>query len=168
MPMLTLPKYPLEQVLEVKRKRVEEAEKVVAEKKKQLEREEEKLKRAEQERDKVKKHYQDKLQQLREVMDAGTTTDKIQQMRVYLKVVEEKLAQEEDKVKKQKLAVEQAQVDLKNAQETWKQCIKEVDKLVEHRKMWLKEMQLEVDREEAKEQDELGSVMFMSNKTRYV
>lgn len=165
--MATAPKYPLEQVLEVKKKRVEEAEKVVAEKKKQLEREQEKLKRAEAERDKVRKHYLDKLQQLRDVMDAGTTTDKIQQMRQYLQLVAENLAQEEDKVKKQKLALEQAEVDLKNAQDAWKQCIKEVDKLEEHRKLWTKEIQLEIEREEAKEQDELGSVMFLSNKKRY-
>lgn len=164
---LSIPKYPLEQVLDVKKKRVEEAEKVVAEKKKQLEREQEKLKRAELERDKVKQHYRDKLLQLRKVMDAGTTTDKIQQMRQYLQVVEEKLVQEEDKVKKQKQAVEQALVDLKNAQETWKQCIKEVDKLQEHRKVWLKAAQIEIEKTEAKEQDELGSVMFMSNKRRY-
>lgn len=160
-------KYPLEQVLEVKKKRVEEAEKVVAEKKKQLEREQEKLKRAELERDKVKEHYRAKLKQLRDALDTGTTTDKIQQMRQYLEVVEEKLAQEEDKVRKQKLAVEQAEVDLKNAQEAWKQCLKEVDKLQEHRKMWLKEMNIEAERELAKEQDELGSVMFQSNKQRY-
>lgn len=165
--VVTVLKYPLEQVLDVKRKRVEEAEKVVAEKKKQLEREQEKLKRAEAERDKVRKHYKAKLQQLRDAMDTGTTTDKMQQMRQYLQVVEEKLAEEEDKVKKQKLAVDQAEVDLKNAQEAWKQCIKEVDKLVEHRKIWFKEAQIEVDREEAKEQDELGSVMFLNNKRRY-
>jgi len=160
-------KYPLAQVIEVKQKRVEEAEKVVAEKKKQLEREQEKLKRAEIERDKVKQHYKDKLQQLRHALDIGTTTDKIQQMRQYLTLVEEKLAQEEDKVKKQKLALEQAEVDLQNAQAAWKQCIKEVDKLKEHRKLWTKEMMAEIEREEAKEQDELGSVIFLNNKRKY-
>lgn len=160
-------KYPLAQVIEVKQKRVEEAEKVVAEKKKQLEREQEKLKRAEMERDKVKQHYKDKLQQLRQALDTGTTTDKIQQMRQYLSVVEEKLLQEEDKVKKQKLALEQAEVDLKNAQEAWKQCIKEVDKLKEHRKLWTKQMMAEIEREEAKEQDELGSVIFLNNLRKY-
>jgi flagellar biosynthesis chaperone FliJ len=160
-------KYPLAQVIEVKQKRVEEAEKVVAEKKKQLEREQEKLKRAEMERDKVKQHYKDKLQQLRHALDTGTTTDKIQQMRQYLTLVEEKLAQEEDKVKKQKLALEQAEVDLKNAQDAWKQCIKEVDKLKEHRKLWTIQMMAEIEREEAKEQDELGSVIFLNNKRKY-
>jgi flagellar biosynthesis chaperone FliJ len=160
-------KYPLEQVLEVKNKRAEEAEKVVAEKKKQLERENEKLKRAQQERDKVHLHYRAKLQQLRDALDTGTTTDKIQQMRQYLEVVVEKLAQEDDKVKKQKLAVAQAELDLKNAHEAWKMRLKEVEKLQEHRKMWMKEMNKELEREEAKEQDELGSVIFQNNKQRY-
>jgi flagellar biosynthesis chaperone FliJ len=165
--MAQILKYPLEQVLDVKNRRVEEAEKVVIEKKKQLEREQEKLKRAELERDKVKQHYKDKLQQLRQALDTGTTTDKIQQMRQYLSVVEEKRAQEEDKVKKQKLAVDQAEVDLQNAQVAWKQCIKEVDKLKEHRKLWTKQMMIEVELEESKEQDEVGSIIFLNNQRKY-
>lgn len=136
-------------------------------KKKQLEREQEKLKRAELERDKVKEHYKNKLNQLRQSLDAGTTTDKIQQMRQYLSTVEEKRLQEEDKVKKQKLAVDQAEVDLQNAQNAWKQCIKEVDKLKEHRKLWTKQMMLEIELAEAKEQDELGSIIFQNSKTKY-
>lgn len=160
-------KYPLEQVLGVKEKRVDEAERVVAEKKKNLDREKEKLKRVEQERDKVRKHYKDKLQQLRDALDRGLSTDKIQMMRQYLQVVEEKVAIEEDKVKKQKLEVEQAETALKEAQAVWKQRMKEVDKIQEHKKLWLKQARLEQEQELAKEQDELGSVMFLNHRNKY-
>jgi len=69
--------YPLERVLDIKKKRVTEAEKVVAEKKKDLEREQEKLKQREAERDKVLNHRKDKLNQLREELDGGTTSTKV-------------------------------------------------------------------------------------------
>ncbi len=59
-------KYPLEQVLEVKKDRVEKAEKVVREKKRLLEVEKEKLERVEKERDLVLHHHNEKLSQIRE------------------------------------------------------------------------------------------------------
>lgn len=159
--------YPLEQVLEVKNKRVEEAARVVAEKQETLEREREKLKRVEAERDKVRSHYKDKLQQLRQALDNGESTDKIQMMRRYMQVVEEKLAVEEDKVKKQTLEVQQATVALEEAQDQWRQRIKEADKLKEHRRMWIKQALFEQAQELAKEEDELGSIMFLGNRDRY-
>ena len=54
----------------------------------------------EAERNKVKEHKNNKLQQLRETMDQGTTSPKIQQMKVYLKLVDEKLKVEEIEVTK--------------------------------------------------------------------
>lgn len=104
-----MPAYPLAEVLEVKNRRVEIAELAVKEKKKLLEIEEEKLRQREAERDKVKDHYKAKMNQLRKELDEGTTSDKIDQMKVYLKVVQEHLAAEEKKVKEQKAQVELAQ-----------------------------------------------------------
>ena len=55
-----------------------------------------------------------KLEQLRKELDEGTTTDKIQQSKVYLKVVDEKLLGKEKKVVEQQKQVDvaQKQVDL--------------------------------------------------------
>lgn len=156
--------YPLKQVLEVKRKRVEDAEKVVTEKKKALEAEEEKLKAREKERDEVKKHHNDKLKQMRDEMDGGTTSPKIQQMKAYLKVVVEKLAVEEKKVADQKAQVQTAEKNLEAAKEELKRKRQEVDKLVTHQKDWEKEMLKEEEIMEGREQDELGSVMFLSRR----
>ena len=94
--------YPLGQVIEVKKRRVEDAEKVVLEKRKALEVEEEKLKKREEERDHVRDHHNAKLKQMREEMDHDTTSPKIQQMKAYHKVVKEKLKLEEKKVQDQK------------------------------------------------------------------
>lgn len=156
--------YPLKQVLEVKIRRVEEAEKVVQEKRNALQKEKDKLKEREAERDKVLKHHEDKLKQLREEMDHSTTSPKIQQMKVYLKVVQEKLAVEEKKVKDQKDQVTIAENNLELALRDLKQKRQEVDKLETHRKDWEKAALKEQEQLEEKEQDELGSVMYLIHK----
>lgn len=158
--------YPLKQVLEVKQKRVEDAEKMVVEKKLILQKEEEKLVERQAERDKVKKHKNDKLTQMRETMDAGTTSPEILQMKVYIKIVQEKLVIEEKKVTDQQLQVNSAQKNLDLAREELKRKRQEVDKLVTHRSDWEMEMRKEQAIIEGREQDELGSVTYTTNKRR--
>lgn len=153
--------YPLKQIIDVKKKRVEDQEKVVAEKRLALEQEQEKLKQREKERDDVKKHHDAKLKQMRDEMDHGTTSPKIQQMKAYLKVVKERLKVEEKKVQDQKEQVKIAEKNLEQAIEELKRKRQEVDKLLTHKKDWEKEMQKEEDIIEGREQDELGSVMYL-------
>jgi len=154
--------YPLKQVLEVKQRRVEDAEKVVKEKKLALEKEQKKLEEREAERDKIKKHQIDKLTQLRETMDHETTSPKIQQMKVYLKIVDEKLKVEEKKVKDQKEQVILAEKNLEQAKQELRIKRQEVDKLVMHQKDWEKEMRRELALIEGREQDEIGSIIHLT------
>lgn len=160
--------YPLGQIIEVKQRRVDDAEKVVREKQLALEKEQKILEQKEAERDKVKKHHDDKLKQLREELDHGTTSPKIQQMKVYLKVVKERVADEEKKVKDQKQQVETAKKNLEAAKNDLRIKRQEVDKLLYHRADWLKEMRKEQDIVEGREQDELGSIMFTTNNRRRI
>lgn len=152
--------YPLAQVLDVKKRRVEEAEKVVQKKMQALESEKEQLKKCEEQRDQVKKHQNDKLQQLRDELDQGTTSPKIQQMKAYLKVVKERLQAEEKKVAAQKDRVETAKRELKIAQDDLRQKRLEVDKLEMHKKDWMIEMKKEMQIIEERELDELGNVIY--------
>lgn len=151
--------YPLIQIIAVKQRRVDEAEKVVVEKRKALEAEQKKLEEKEAERDKVKKHKLDKLKQLREEMDKTSTSPKIQQMKVYQKVVDEKLQIEEKKVDDQKEQVKAAEKVLEQAKLNLKQKRHEVDKLLMHKKDWEKEKKRELEIIEGREQDELGSLI---------
>jgi flagellar biosynthesis chaperone FliJ len=163
---MTAPAYPLKQVLEVKQKRVEDAEKVVKEKQLALEKEEQILAKKEAERNKAKKHYDDKLKQMREEMDHGTTSPKIQQMKAYLKVAKDRVTAEEKKVKDQKIQVEGAQKNLEIAKNELKAKRQEVDKLVSHRTDWTKEMLKEQEVIEGREQDEIGSIIFTTHHIR--
>lgn len=156
--------YPLEQVIKVKQNRVEEQEKVVRAKEEALEKEKKKLAEREADRDKAKQHENDKLAQLRNELDHGTTSDKVQQMKAYLKVAKEKVQIEEKKVKDQNEQVELANKALKAAQEELRIKRLEVDKLVTHKKDWLKEMRKELEIIEQREQDEIGSTGFLSKR----
>jgi len=159
--------YPLEQVLDVKKKRVEDAERIVSEKLALLEKEKKKLTELEEERDKVKNHYGDKLQQLRDLLDSGTTSPKIQQMKAYIKVVQERLKIEEKKVKDQQVQVENATKAWEIAKEELKIKRQEVDKLETHKEDWSKEQRKESDIIEGREQDELGAVVHQLNAKKY-
>ncbi|CCB85517.1 type III secretion T3S chaperone [Parachlamydia acanthamoebae UV-7] len=153
--------YPLQQVLQVKQRRVEDAERVVADKKLALEREKETLAKRKAERDKVLEHLKAKMDQMRYEMDHGTTSPKILQMKVYIKIVQERLKVEEKKVADQKEQVTVAEKNLEIAKEELKRKRQEVDKLMTHRKDWLQELKKEEEIIEGREQDELGSVMYM-------
>lgn len=158
--------YPLKQILEVKKKRVEEAEKVVIEKKQILEKEEAKLKQQEAIRDEVLHHYQDKLAQLRQVLDEGTTSTTIKQMKDYIKVVQERLAKEEAKVKEQRKKVEAATADLESARKVLKEKRKEVEKFEIHEEEWTKEMKVEAGKKEEKDLDEIGTTIFYGQRKK--
>lgn len=158
--MAKKPQYPLADVLQVKYKRVEAAEQVVKEKQELLAKEEKILEERKAARDKVKKHQADKLDQLRHELDQSTTTDKVQQMRAYLKVVKEKLATEEKRVSDQQQQVDIAQKNVDAAKIELQKKRVEVDKLETHKKDWLLEWRKEEEVILGREQDELGSVIF--------
>jgi flagellar biosynthesis chaperone FliJ len=158
--------YPLKEIIDIKVKRVEDQEKVVKEKREALEKEKEKLAQCEEERDKVKKHYQSKLDQMREEMDHGTTSPKIQQMKAYIKVVQQQVKTEEKKVKDQLDRVDLAEKNLKIAEDELKLKRLEVDKLKTHRQDWEKEVRKELEIIEGREQDELGSITFATHHHR--
>lgn len=161
------PDYPLKQIIEVKKKRVEEAERVVMEKKAALEKEQKKLAEVEAARDVVLHHYQDKLTQLRAELDAGgTNTTTIKQMKDYLKIVKDKLEKEQVKVKEQQKQVDAAMKNLEAAQKVLKEKRQEADKLDIHKEQWTKAAKIEMHKEEEKQQDEVGTTIFISQKKK--
>ncbi|AHK63685.1 hypothetical protein BOKEGFJH_00807 [Chlamydia avium] len=161
-----MPKYPLEPVLAIKKDRVDRAEKVVKEKRRLLEIEQEKLRELEVARDKVKNHYMQKIQQLRELLDEGTTSDAILQRKAYIKVVAIQLAEEEDKVNKQKENVLAAAKELEKAEVNLAKRRKEEEKTRLHKEEWMKEALKEEAREIEKEQDEMGQLLHQLRKTK--
>ncbi len=157
-------KYPLEQLVAIKQKRQEEAEKVLAEKKSILAQEQQKLTTLEKKRDEVKEHYKAKLDQFREKLDAGTGTDKIQQMKQYLKLVAEDLKVEEQKVQAQMKVVASANTQVELARQDLFKKQKDVEKLKIHYKEWKHEEYRISEQKEGVASDEMGSAMHTVKK----
>ncbi len=152
-------KYPLEEVLDIKKRRFDESVRVLEAKKELLESEEKKLKQLEEKRDEALKHKNDKLTQLREALDTGQGTIKIQEMKRYLETVESKLEEHQKKVDEQKEQVELAQKQVEIAKQDMIQKQKDLEKLRIHKKEWLKEHEKEERRQEEIKHDELGTVI---------
>lgn len=155
--MANQPQYPLEQVISIKKNRFDQAVKTLEAKKEILEKAYEKLYDLTQEKDEVEAHKKAKLDQVREALDQGTTTDKIQQMKMYLKVVEEKLTDKKKKVAAQQKVVDAAQAQVDLATDDLFQKKKDLEKLELHKKEWAKEARYLVERKEEVEHDEQGS-----------
>lgn len=159
-------KYPLEQVLEIKKKRVNDAEKIVREKQDILEKETKKLREYQEAYQKVVDHHIEKLNQLREALDQGTPTHKIEFMRTYIKEVKNKMYEEKRKVERQEKQVEKAQKAVDDAKKVLKDRRMELDKLETHKEEWMAIELKELQRKEAKRLDEIGSLVYLSNKRR--
>lgn len=156
--------YPLEQMIAIKKNRFDAAVKTLEEKKTILEKAYEKLYDLTQERDQVLQHKTAKLEQLRHELDTGTTTDVIQRSKIYLKIVDEKLAEKEKKVVEQQKQVDAAQKQVDIATDDLFQKKKDLEKLEIHKKEWEKEMGYWIQQKEGVEQDEQGSSTHFRHK----
>lgn len=154
------PRYPLEEIIEIKHKRVDEALKVMLQRKEEYEKQLEILKKKQEDRDQVQKHLIDKLIQLRHTMDEESTSDKLINMKQYLKHTAEKLKEENKKVEEQEKVTKEAETKLQEAKAVLTQKRKEVEKIEAHRDIWLKQMEHEIAQMEEKQSQEIGSIMY--------
>ena len=159
-------KYPLNQLVRIKKRRLEEAERVLKQKRKELENEIEKQKQAEKVCNECKQHKEDKLNQLRTKLDEGTTSDKVKVMKDYLLVVDEELKEKEKKVEDQIQEVKKAREKVETARQDFLKKQQDIEKLSMHYEEWKKEMSTLAQYEEGLETDELGSVIHNLKKRK--
>ncbi|KAG6559439.1 YscO-like protein [Candidatus Rhabdochlamydia oedothoracis] len=160
-----MPSYPLKQLAEIKQKNLETAEVNLRDKKRILEQEQTSLTKKEKERDVVKEHRIDKLQQLRDHMDEGAVPHKVEQMKQYLRLVDEKLAVKQQTVVEQKKKVTLAEEEVDKARKELIECQQDVEKMRLHHKEWGREMHLIEEQKEGVEMDEIGSAGHERKKT---
>lgn len=153
-------KYPLEQLVEIKQKRVDDAEKLLLEKKELLKVEEEKLKKCEEKVKRTQQHYDEKLDDFYGSFEGeGTTSTKINRLKDHLKATLEKLAEEKKAAEKQRGIRDEAQEAVNEAKAILDQRRIDLQKITEHKSAWIKEDQKEIKRLNAIEHDELGSAI---------
>jgi len=159
------PKYPLEEIDQIKKKRLEEAEKSLQEKKEFLAKEQKKLEQYMKDLELIKQHKIEKIRQMMDEMQKGTTSDQIMLKERYLKVVvEEKLKREHAKVLEQQKEVKKAQDEVEKARDLLEQRRQDVDKLRMHREDWEQEVRKELEAFDVKETDEIGTTIHTARK----
>ncbi|MDX8431176.1 MAG: hypothetical protein SNF33_05160 [Candidatus Algichlamydia australiensis] len=159
-------KYPLEQLETIKKKRLEEAERALVAAKEKLQEAEETLKEKEKVHELALKHQQEKIDQLRDEINRGTTSDKIEQAGHYLTVVEEDVEKKKKKVEEQQEVVKQAKEAVELARQELVKKQQDVEKIRLHRKEWEHEMRLVEKQKEGVQNDELGSAMHILRRKR--
>lgn len=161
---MKLPKYPLEQLILIKERRLEEAEKKLKERKLLLQKEQDKLKKLEEDCQTTHDHMEDKVKQLDEEMNEGTHSDKIDIASKYIKVVQDQLTQKKKKVLDQDKVVKTATQNVELARVEMIKKQQDVEKLNIHKAEWKKGVMKELDHKEALEGDEIGSAKHISLK----
>jgi hypothetical protein len=161
---MKLPKYPLEQLMLIKERRLEESEKRLKEKKQILEKELQKLKTLEAEAQLVHDHKQEKIKQLDKEMDQGTDSLQLDIAYKYLKIVQEQLVQKKKKVLEQDKVVKTAEQQVEAARIEMIKKQREVEKLTIHKDEWKKEVMKEIEYKETLNSDEIGSAKYISLK----
>ncbi|MBN1914485.1 MAG: type III secretion T3S chaperone [Parachlamydiales bacterium] len=157
-------KYPLEQLARIKKKRFEDAIKILEQKSDLLKKEQKKYKELEAKREEIQLHKKAKIEQLQASIAEGTTSNKIQQKKQYIEVVSERLLEQMAKVEKQKMALKKAQKDFDEAKTELFNRKKDIEKLDIHKAEWKKEIHKMYEQAEALEQDEIGSIRYTMQK----
>lgn len=159
-------KYPLHQLDVIKKKRLDQAERALREKKEEERVAQEKHDKAKSDRDKALEARDNKLNLLREKMDEGAPSAKIETIRVYLKIVDETFQQKHqiyetfaERLRVAQEATEQARQEVIKKQ-------KDQEKMKEHRKQWDKELKVLEEQEEAKLTDDIGTVRFIKEQQK--
>ena len=157
-------KYRLETVLEIRDKVKKEAAQVVAMRRGQLAAAEEELKRCHQ-------AVQDNLQKQREQQDLmfteinqGVEARRATVFRTHLADLREFELDLRANVVKQEKVVQKAELELENALEMLAEATKEVKVIEKHKETWRINNKLEADRKEQKLNDEIGAILYSSQK----
>lgn len=158
--------YPLQQLLEIKEKRVEDAERILHEKKEALAREEEKLQKCIERERLAQKTYDEQLDTFYNDFAGGTQSHKIKQRKEHLKTLLEQVKIEKEKTKKQREIRNKAEQEKDEAKAILDQRRIDLDKIEEHKKAWTKGDLEEKERLHIIEHDELGAMIHSRRKKR--
>lgn len=156
--------YPLIEVIRIKKRRLDEAERVLREKKLILEKEQEKLETCEKEFQEAKNIFDTYLQKLRDAMDQGEGASKIQQHKLHLKDLKDHYIASEKKLEAQKKVVKSCEAAVEQARLDYMQKEKEVEKLHIHKKEWQEVLSMEEKRAEEIKMDEISTSSFARKK----
>lgn len=151
--------YPLQQLLDIKEKRVEDAERELHLKKVALEKEEEKLRKCLEKEKQAQDTYDEQLEAFYTDFQQGTNSDKIKQRKDHLKGLLEKVKLEKEHTAKQEKVRDAAAEEKEEAKRILDERRIDLEKLTEHKKAWVRTDLEEKERLHIIEHDELGAML---------
>ena len=153
-------RYPLAQIEEIKKRRLEEAEKILREKREALDAAEKDLDEKRKALNATQALKLEMIEKYYEDIKQGTTSLEMERHDNYIReVMNVKLAEEKKKVDDQKKVVKQAAFELEEARKERLKKNQELEKIDLHKKEWTKEAKKAEGIEEAGVSDELGTAM---------
>ncbi len=154
-------KYRLQPLLQIKERARQRAEILLAKAIARLEREKKQLKKLEEEKQKIIARRKEVRRELHEKMLSGNAQARDSQIRGnYLQRLEEDQKKKETEIEAQKKLIEECEVQVKRSRRDYIDAAKELRIMEKHKELWRKKLDLELSRQEEKEMDELGNVIF--------
>ncbi|MEW6605876.1 MAG: hypothetical protein AB1414_00300 [bacterium] len=153
--------YPLQRLLEIKIKKEEEATLEMAEEKSKLKQEEEKERLLKTEKEKVQQQLQNLSDEINEnLFQNSMMIYEIAQYRNYKQALENKIVEIEKDIDQQQIKVKKAQLRVNQAREKLIQACKERQVIEKHKENWLTQIKKQILKKEQKEQDEIGGLRY--------
>lgn len=157
--------YPLEEICKVKEERKNRAARVVQEKQRILDAEEQKLQQLQAEYQQQIDYKTNRINDLMDMRDRGEITPSYyKQMMLFTIVLDEKIMTAYKYIEQQRVVIQKAQKAVNDAKAELKLREIEVDKIKEHKKEWVEEEKKRVDEIIEDELDEIGALMIESKK----
>jgi hypothetical protein len=148
-------KYPLEELLNVRRHREETAQVEVTRRRRHLESAEETVRRKEKELEEYIAWRTEREEQLyREIIDQQIQIRALDDLKLKISLLREKQVIYEDHVTEAKRNLQEAEATLTEAQDQYRTSVKESEKIDEHKELWAQEERKRCEAEAEKEMED--------------
>lgn len=154
------PKYRLQTVLEMRERAKEDAAQAVAERRRQLEAEEQQLRQREADVEANIARQKQVQREMQENFQIGVAAARAASFRQHLKDLRDTELDLRAAVVMQQKRVAQAEMEVERALQFLAECAKEVKAIEKHKENWQTELKLESERREQKLNDEIGSILY--------
>jgi flagellar export protein FliJ len=164
---MKLPPYRLQPVLDKRQRAKEDAEKALGAAQKALEAEMQKEAECVEAIEKIKRTKEEaKAEMNKKMLEGQMGVSDIQQHKNYLKSLDFEIQQARERLEQQREQVKRAEQAVAQKREALMEATKEFQAIEKHRENWVAQIKKEREEAEAKEQEEIGNVLFLQRQRK--
>lgn len=157
---MSVPKYRLQPVLDSKEKKKQDAEKLLADARSELARQQDILKQREQDVARAMEKKEMFSSDFMKKMEGGMDTSKIAQGKAYLEVLKQNIVTAKKRVEEQAKVVQGCEQKVQNAVLKLTEATKEMKVIEKHKENWAEAVKKDVEFKEEKEQEEIAQNLY--------